>query len=514
MNRGNRGWRVVVGLRWSMVVGGLVCLCCLMTATQASAASPPSAQISMPTGNQTFSLNQFVGTSFSCVDGAGGTGLSPCTDSNGAVGSADTGSGSSGAGTLDTSSVGTFIYTVTATSTNGQSSTASINYSVVAVSPSPSPVQFGSVDMHFQSSQQVNLSNQSGTPVTVLSSSITGADASSYSIQQGQDFCTGQTIPAFSSCHLNVIFFALANGPGPLNNATLVITDNAPETVDVPLSGTALTGTLSTAASSLDLGQQIINQGGSNSQPVTVNDNLLASARVTNQQIIGPDASSFSINGGGCEGFDIGTGSSCQIFIQFNPTSAGTKNAQLEIDNDGTQTPLLVSLTGQGLNGPALKLTPAQAKYGNVALGSSASQTFTLSNAGDAPLQIQAVILIAGSPEVFPISNDGCTGQQVAAGSSCQVTVGFTPIAARRQGRLAAADHQLIKPRSDHGRTERHRHRLNSCTDRTPRRDRTPGRQGSRPARLEPGAREDGPGRTPLRRSSASSSSQRQAHTK
>jgi hypothetical protein len=300
-------------------------------------------------------------------------------------GSADTGFGSYGAGTLDTSNAGTFTYTVTAVSTDGQSSTASISYTVVALTPSPSPVQFGSVDMHYQSSQQVNLYNQSGTPVTVLSSTITGADASSYSIQQGQDFCTGETIPAYSSCHLNVIIFALANGPGPENSATLALTDDAPETVDVPLSGTGLTGTLSTSSSSLDLGQQVINQGGSNSEPVTVADNQVASVQVSNQQIIGPDAASFSINGGGCEGFNIGTGSSCQIYVQFNPNSAGTKNAQLEIDNDGTQTPLLVSLTGQGLNGPALTVTPAQAKYGNVTLGSSGSQTFTLGNAGDAP---------------------------------------------------------------------------------------------------------------------------------
>ncbi len=430
MIRSGRKWRGMSGLGRTVLVGGLVGLCCMMSATNAFAASAPSAQISMPADNQTYSLNQGVGTSFSCFDGHAGPGISTCTDSNGVSGSEDTGSGSFGSGTLDTSSVGTFTYTVTATSGDGQSSTASISYSVVALSPSPSPLQFGSVDMHYQSTQQENFYNQTGAPITVLSSTITGPDASNYSIQQGQDFCTGQTIPAYSNCHMNVIFFALAGGPGPKNNATLVITDDAPETVDIPLSGTGLTGGLSTDQSSLDLGQQVINQGGSNSQYVTITDNEVASARVTDQQIIGPDASSFSINGGGCEGFNIGTGNTCQIYIQFNPTSAGVKNAELEIDNDGTQTPLLVSLTGQGLNGPALTVTPVQAKYGYVILGSRASQTFTLSNTGDAPLQVQGVILIAGSPEAFPISNDGCSGQQIAPGSSCQVTVGFIPIAA------------------------------------------------------------------------------------
>lgn len=430
MERGARGLLAGFGLRRTVVVGGLVCLCCLMSATDAFAAPGPSAHISAPADNQTYGLNQSVATSFSCVDGAGAPGLSSCVDSNGASGSADTGSGSTGSGTLATSRAGTFTYTVTATSSDGQSSATSISYTVVALTANQSPLQFGSVDMHYQSTQQENLFNRSATPITVRSSMITGADASNYSIQQGQDFCTGQTIPAYGSCHVNVIFFALANGPGPKNNATLEVTDDAPQTVDVPLSGTGLTGTLSVSASSLDLGKQVINQGGSNSEPVTVTDNQVASALVTNQQIIGPDAASFSINGGGCEGYNIGTGNTCQIYIQFNPTSAGAKNAQLEIDNDGTQTPLLVSLTGQGLHGPALTVSPSQAKYGNVTLGSSGSQTFTLGNAGDAPLQIQGVVLIAGSPEVFPINNDGCSGQQIPAGSSCQLTVGFTPIAA------------------------------------------------------------------------------------
>jgi hypothetical protein len=248
----------------------------------------PTVQIKQPADHETFVLNQAVRTSFSCVDSAGAPGLSACSDSDGAVGSVDTGTGASGAGTLDTSSTGTFTYTVTATSADGQSATASLSYTVVGLVPSQAALQFGTVDMHDRSAQQEIFSNQSGAPVTVLSSSITGADAADYSIQQGQDFCTGQTIPAYGNCRLTVVFLAVASRPGPENDATLTITDDTPASAEVPLSGTAQTGTLSTNTGSLDLGQQVVDQGGANPQPVTVTDNQVASAEVTDEQIFGP----------------------------------------------------------------------------------------------------------------------------------------------------------------------------------------------------------------------------------
>src|SRR5450755_441412 len=294
------------------------------------------------------------------------------------------------------------------------------------LSSSPMAMDFGAADMHFQQGQQENFFNNSASATTVTSATMIGPDAESFSIQPGQDFCTGQTIAPYMSCRMNIQFGPMTS-PGP-KSATLELVDGT-GTVDVPLTGIGVTGTLSAMQTSFDFGSQVINgQQGSSQQTVTLNTGPNAGVRVANVQINGRDASSFTIQGNGCQTYALGANNSCQIYVQFQPGSAGPKQAQLEVDNDGTASPVFVALSGTGLNGPALTVSPPQAMFPNTILGSSTSETFNLMNTGDAPLQFQELFLVAGSPQVFPIA-DGCSGRQLAPGAACQATVGFVPIA-------------------------------------------------------------------------------------
>jgi hypothetical protein len=84
--------------------------------------------------------------------------------------------------------------------------------------PSSASLDFGTTDMHFQQSRQESYFNSSGSPTTVQSITVVGPDAASYSIQSGQDFCSGQTIQPGNGCQLNVLF-GPSPSPGAKNNA-------------------------------------------------------------------------------------------------------------------------------------------------------------------------------------------------------------------------------------------------------------------------------------------------------
>ena len=108
----------------------------------------------------------------------------------------------------------------------------------------------------------------------------------------------------------------------------------------------------------------------------------------------------------------------------------------------GTALPLSVDLTGVGLQ-PQLSATPAALSFGNVALGSSASLSFTLANTSPSSVSGLSVALTGTDFQI--VSECGVT--TLAVGSSCSVTIHFQPTAAgERAGMVSVASSDATSP--------------------------------------------------------------------
>lgn len=163
------------------------------------------------------------------------------------------------------------------------------------------------------------------------------------------------------------------------------------------------------------------------SDELTIANDPAGFTQVESVGITGPDASSFSVQWGNCEHDQLAPDNTCNMSIRFQPVSPGPKQAQLTIASDSPSSPLVVPLEGVGLSGPRIGLNTDQALLGDVTLGSSATQAIVLTNTGDYPLGVQQAFRVSGTPLMFPILSDTCSGQLVYPNATCAVTVGFDP---------------------------------------------------------------------------------------
>lgn len=265
-------------------------------------------------------------------------------------------------------------------------------------------------------SQTITVSNTGGTAATLSSPTLSG-DASDFSIFS--DSC-GATLAPSTGCTLSITFTPTASGA---RLATLSITDNAgtasAATQTASLTGTGeapATDTLS--ASALSFAQQQIGTT-SPAQTITLTNSggvplTLIAASVS--------AGDFSVTNA-C-GNSLAANATCAFEVTFSPSAVGTRTATLTItDEVHSQT---ISLTGIGVAGPGVSLTPASLSFPATGVGLTAlPQTLTLTNNGGLPLNIASVVASPG----FTIAANSC-GASLAVNAACSLTVVFAPTAA------------------------------------------------------------------------------------
>jgi hypothetical protein len=159
---------------------------------------------------------------------------------------------------------------------------------------------------------------------------------------------------------------------------------------------------------------------------ITLSNPGTATLNITNITLGGTNPSAFVLTNG-C-GATLATGASCPIAVTFTPGSVASFSATVSVADNATGSPHSASVSGTGIAAPAPQavLTPSTLTFaGQVSGTTSASQTVTLTNPGNATLTISGITVTGTNATAFALTN-GCAST-LAAGATCPIMVTFAP---------------------------------------------------------------------------------------
>jgi len=120
-------------------------------------------------------------------------------------------------------------------------------------------------------------------------------------------------------------------------------------------------------------------------------------------------------------GGTVAPGTSCSVSVTFTPTAVGTRTGTMTLTDTAAGSPQTIKLTGLGTSG-AVSLSANSLDFGSVPIGTtSPSQSVTLTNVAQSPLDISSIHAEGD------YSQSNTCGSVVSAGSSCTITVAFSP---------------------------------------------------------------------------------------
>jgi hypothetical protein len=140
-------------------------------------------------------------------------------------------------------------------------------------------------------------------------------------------------------------------------------------------------------------------------------------------------SSAFSVVSNNCPS-TLNGGASCTYNIAFTPPAVTSYSAQMQL-NIPSYGIISSSLSGSGINAPAVSFSPASLTFPTTNDGVTATAMSTvLKNVGNQPLTELAITLAGSNPTYFAFNGTNNCGTSLAAGSSCTITVNFTPTSA------------------------------------------------------------------------------------
>ena len=287
---------------------------------------------------------------------------------------------------------------------------------------SPASLQFGRQAFSSASpAQTVTVTNTGSLVLTPTAMTMNGDFSET-------DNCQNAAVPVGGSCSIQVTFTPTDTGT---RSGQMILNANiygGQLAVDLGGTGTPA-GVVTLTPALLSFGDVQVNTTSAVLQLEAANSSGIA-IPINGVSITGP----FAIASNSCGSSTLAADADCQVTVEFAPAQTGAAAGTLTFtDEAGTQA---VALTGTGVSPPTDILGATSMSFPATVAGMlSTARTVSLTNSGGLPLT--SIALSVSGP--FAVTN-GC-GTQLAAGSTCEISVIFAPVTAgAASGTLTVAD--------------------------------------------------------------------------
>jgi len=257
-----------------------------------------------------------------------------------------------------------------------------------------------------------------------LTTAASPAAGGSVTPASGSYYASGTVVNLSAIPNTGYAFNSWTGNVANASNASTTVTMNAAQSVTANFSSAS--PVITVTPMQLNFGSQTDGTT-SAAQNVILKNSGTTPLAITAIAVTGTGAANF-VERDNCIGASpLAANSTCTIAVSFAPTTPGSDTASVSISDNATGSPQGVTLSGTGTAPPVpiASLTPSSLTFNATSGTTSASQTATLSNTGNAALAIGSIAIAGANPSDFSQTNN--CGTSLASGSSCSITVTFTP---------------------------------------------------------------------------------------
>ena len=299
----------------------------------------------------------------------------------------------------------------------------------VTLSANPTSVSFSGVSVGSSGSKSVTITNSGNTSLTISQVSVNAKDFSITGIS------TPLTLNAGQNTSLNVSFKPSASEQVS-GNITVATSQGA--SAVIPVSGGGVQAALTVTPSSVSFGSVAV--GSPNSQTIQLTNSGTGVLTISQVSVSGAgyNMSALSLP------LSLNPSQSTTFNAVFAPASAGSVNGSISIVSNAPNSRAVIGLSGSGVaSSQLLSFSTTSLAFGNVNTGSSATQTITVTNAGNSTVTISSIAEMGAG---FTLSAVG-TPVTLSAGQSLTFSVGFSPTAASsNSGRISVVSNATGSP--------------------------------------------------------------------